>query len=275
MNRSEYNARPFASTGTPSRLPSPQKILPSPKKFSEHPLCDVSTLRNGAPILTAPRLKRLCSVGKRERPDSRAKRGDCQHGMERALEAGRTISECRREGSNAFSRFQRGSGQTAGGAQGRRTRHRYAERRLRTIQRFQSALHHTTQRHLSHREHGEPRPAPREGRNINRKPPQIERRLGLASSHLGYRTLIHNLELRIYDVLCKGLNVWVGYVPGPPFGPCLAVFRNYAKQIAEALEYANLPAACNQDRFSTTATSKSHPDQAKNKGITLTGTAAK
>src|SRR5437867_9021863 len=42
-------------------VPSPQKIPPSPRKFSENPLCDVSTLRNGAHILAAPRLKRLCS----------------------------------------------------------------------------------------------------------------------------------------------------------------------------------------------------------------------
>src|SRR5207245_11380896 len=85
---------------------------------------------------------------------------------------------------------------TAGGAKGPAPRHRYAKRRLRTIQRFQSALHHTTQRHLSHREYGEPRPAPREGRNIDRESPQIERRLGLAGPDLGYRPLNRNLELR-------------------------------------------------------------------------------
>src|SRR2546425_6359941 len=37
------------------------KIVPSPKKFSDNPLYDVRNPLNRAPILAAPRLKRLCS----------------------------------------------------------------------------------------------------------------------------------------------------------------------------------------------------------------------
>ena len=40
----------------------PQKqILPSPRKFSENPFYDIPEPLNRAPILAAPRLKRLCS----------------------------------------------------------------------------------------------------------------------------------------------------------------------------------------------------------------------
>src|SRR5437867_8172942 len=42
-------------------LPSPQKIVPSPRKFTEDPLCDVRNPRNGAAIFAVPRLNLLCS----------------------------------------------------------------------------------------------------------------------------------------------------------------------------------------------------------------------
>ena len=41
--------------------PSPQKIVPSPRKFTEDPLCDVRNPRNGAAIFAVPRLNLLCS----------------------------------------------------------------------------------------------------------------------------------------------------------------------------------------------------------------------
>src|SRR5438094_6790952 len=44
-----------------SGVPSPQKIVPSPRKFTEDPLCDVRNPRNGAAIFAVPRLNLLCS----------------------------------------------------------------------------------------------------------------------------------------------------------------------------------------------------------------------
>jgi hypothetical protein len=38
-------------------LPSPQKILPSARKFSENPLRDVLEPLNGVAIIAVPRLK--------------------------------------------------------------------------------------------------------------------------------------------------------------------------------------------------------------------------
>ena len=43
-------------------VPSPQKIVSSPRKFTEDPLCDVRNPRNGAAIFAVPRLNLLCSI---------------------------------------------------------------------------------------------------------------------------------------------------------------------------------------------------------------------
>ena len=44
-------------------MPSPQKIVPSPRKFTEDPLCDVQEPSERSPaILAVPRLNLLCSV---------------------------------------------------------------------------------------------------------------------------------------------------------------------------------------------------------------------
>src|SRR5947209_19483286 len=49
------------STSVAGAVPSPQKIVPSPRKFTEDPLCDVRNPRNGAAIFAVPRLNLLCS----------------------------------------------------------------------------------------------------------------------------------------------------------------------------------------------------------------------
>ena len=51
-----HHASPFEAF-----VPSPKKSSSPPRKFSENPLYDVPEPLNRAPILAAPRLKRLCS----------------------------------------------------------------------------------------------------------------------------------------------------------------------------------------------------------------------
>src|SRR6266516_5418912 len=45
-----------------TRRAVPPKIVPSPRRFTEDPLCDVRNPRNGAAILAVPRLNLLCSA---------------------------------------------------------------------------------------------------------------------------------------------------------------------------------------------------------------------
>src|SRR6266581_7514892 len=59
--RPRFTLRMNRSSMEIDAVPSLQKIVPSPRKFTEDPLCDVRNPRNGAAIFAVPRLNLLCS----------------------------------------------------------------------------------------------------------------------------------------------------------------------------------------------------------------------